>query len=98
MSCSGSSTLSTYAVMSVTSTAYLSSHSCVGVPGEGGAVVYPWTPGLVTSGRSCLRDARYSAGPIAGFVGGVVVRQGFVEISMLFAKLPRYGVMRRDEI
>ena len=44
MSCSGSSTLSTYAVMSVTSTAYSSPHSCVGVPGGGGAVVYPWSP------------------------------------------------------
>ena len=36
MSCSGSSTLSMYAVMSVTSTAYSSSDSCVGVPGGGG--------------------------------------------------------------
>ena len=26
----------------------------------------------MTSGRSCSRDARYSAGPFAGFVGGVV--------------------------
>ena len=62
MSCSGSSTLSTYAVMSVTSTAYSSSHSCVRVPGERGAVVYPWSPGPVTLGRSCLKDARYSTG------------------------------------
>ena len=70
LSCSGSSTLSTYAVMSVTSTAYSSSHSCVGVPGEGGGVVYPWSPGPVTSGRSCSRDARYSVGPLlASWVG-----------------------------
>ena len=70
MSCSGSSTLSMYAVMSVTSTAYSSSHSCVGVPGGGGAVVYPWSPGPVTSGRSCSSDARYSAGPLlASWVG-----------------------------
>ena len=70
MSCSGSSTLSMYAVMSVTSTAYSSSHSCVGVPGGGGAVVYPWSPGPVTSGRSCSSDARYSAGLLlASWVG-----------------------------
>ena len=70
MSCSGSSTLSMYAVMSVTSTAYSSSHSCVGVPGGGGAVVYPWSSGPVTSGRSCSSDARYSAGPLlASWVG-----------------------------
>ena len=70
MSCSGSSTLSMYAVMSVTSTAYSSSHSCVGVPGGGGAVVYPWSPGPVTSGRSRSSDARYSAGPLlASWVG-----------------------------
>ena len=70
MSCSGSSTLSMYAVMSVTSTAYSSSHSCVGVPGGGRAVVYPWSPGPVTSGRSCSSDARYSAGPLlASWVG-----------------------------
>ena len=70
VSCSGSSKLSTYAVMSVTPTAYSSSHSCVGVPGEGGAVVYPWSPGFVTSGRSCSRDAGYSAGPLlASWVG-----------------------------
>ena len=70
MSCSGSSTLSMYAIMLVTSTAYSSSHSCVGVPGGGGAVVYQWSPGPVTSGRSCSSDARYSAGPLlASWVG-----------------------------
>ena len=76
VSCSGSSTLSTYAVMSVTSTAYPSSHSCVGAPGEGGEVVYPWSPGPVTSGRSCSRDARYSAGPywLRGWGGGAAGR------------------------
>ena len=61
VSCSGSSTLST---------AYSSSHSCVGAPREGGVVVYPWSPGPVTSGRSCSRDAEYSAGPLpASWVG-----------------------------
>ena len=70
MSCSGSSTLSTYAAMSVTSTAYSSSQSCVGVPGGGAAVLYPWSPGPVTSGRSCSRDTRYSAIPLlASWVG-----------------------------
>ena len=70
VSCSGSSALSTYAVMSVTSTVYSSSHFCLGVPGEGGAVVYPWSPGPVTPGRSCSRDAPYSAGPLlASWVG-----------------------------
>ena len=62
VSCSRSPTLSTYGVMLVTSMAYSSSHSCVGAPGEG-LVVYPWSPGPVTSGRSCSRDAWYSAGP-----------------------------------
>ena len=70
VSCSGSSTLSTYAVMSATSMAYSSSRSCVGAPGDGGVVVYPWSPGPVTSGRSRSRDARYSAGPLlASWVG-----------------------------
>ena len=64
VSCSGSSTLSTYAVMLVTSTAYSSSHTCVGAPGEGVVVVYRWSPGPVKSGRSCSRDAQYSAGPL----------------------------------
>ena len=27
-------------------------------------MVYPWSPGPVTSGRSCSGDARYSAGPL----------------------------------
>ena len=70
VSCSGSSTLSTYAVMSVMSMAYPSSHSLVGAHGDGGVVVYPWCPGPVTSGRSRSRDARYSAGPLlASWVG-----------------------------
>ena len=62
--CSGSSTLSTYAVMSVTSMAYSSSHSCVGAPGEAGVAVYPRSPCPVTSDRSRLRDIWYSAGPL----------------------------------
>ena len=70
VSCSPSSTLSTYPVMSVTSMAYSSLHSCVGAPGDGGVVVYPRSPGPVTSGRSRPRDARYSAGPLlASWVG-----------------------------
>ena len=33
-------------------------------------MVYPWSPGPVTSGRSCSSDARYSAGPLlASWVG-----------------------------
>ena len=64
VSCSGSSTLSTYAVMSVTLMAYSSSHSSVGAPRDGGVMVYPWSPGPVTSDRSCSRDARYSTGPL----------------------------------
>ena len=33
-------------------------------------MVYPWSPGPVTSGRSCSSDARYSAGPLlASLVG-----------------------------
>ena len=64
VSCSGSSTLSTYAIMSVTSMAYSSSHSCVGTPGEGGVVGYPWSPCPVTSGRLRSREARYSVGPL----------------------------------
>ena len=63
VSCSESSTLSTYAVMSVTLTAYSSSHSCVQAPG-GGVVVYPWSPCDVMSGKSRSRDARYSVGPL----------------------------------
>ena len=96
VSCSGSSTLSTYTVMSMTSTAYSSSHSCVGVPGEGGAVVYPWSPSPVTSGRSCSRDARYSAG-LAGFVGGVVAPQGVGQVCPgrpLAGRGLRGGIMR----
>ena len=32
--------------------------------------MYPWSPGPVTSGRSCSSDARYSAGPLlASWVG-----------------------------
>ena len=65
----GSSTLSMYGVMSVTSTAYSSSLSCVGVPG-GGVVVYPWSPCPVLSGRWCSRDARYSVEPLPASSGG----------------------------
>ena len=33
-------------------------------------MVYPWSPGPVTSGRSRSSDARYSAGPLlASWVG-----------------------------
>ena len=33
-------------------------------------MVHPWSPGPVTSGRSCSSDARYSAGPLlASWVG-----------------------------
>ena len=33
-------------------------------------MVYPWSPGPVTSGRSCSSNARYSAGPLlASWVG-----------------------------
>ena len=33
-------------------------------------MVYPWSPGPVTSGRSYSSDARYSAGPLlASWVG-----------------------------
>ena len=33
-------------------------------------MVYPWSPGPVTWGRSCSSDARYSAGPLlASWVG-----------------------------
>ena len=33
-------------------------------------MVYPWSPGPVTSGRSCSRDSRYSAGRLlASWVG-----------------------------
>ena len=39
VSCSGSSTSSIYAVMSVTSTWYSSSNCCVGVPGRRGGRV-----------------------------------------------------------
>ena len=64
VSCSGSPTLSRYAIMSVTSMAYSSSHSCVGAPGGEGVEVYPWSPGPVMSGRLCSRDAWYSSGPL----------------------------------
>ena len=79
-SCFGSSTLSTYAVMFVTSTAYSPSHSCVGAPGEGGVVVYPWSPGPVTSGRSCSSDARYSTRPLLASWTKVVRPQGVGQV------------------
>ena len=77
MSCSTSSTLSTYAVMSVTSMTYSSSHSCVWAPGDGGVVVYPWSASPVTSGRSLSRDARYSAGPLLASRMGCWHRRAF---------------------
>ena len=70
VSCSGSSTLSTCAVMLVTSMAYCSSLSCVGAPGEQGLVVHPCSPCPMLSGRPRSRDARYSTGPLlASWVG-----------------------------
>ena len=43
---------------------------CGGAWRGGGAVVYPWSPGPVTSGRSRSSNARYSAGPLlASWVG-----------------------------
>ena len=62
VSCSASSTLSTYEIMSLM--AYSSSHSCVGAPGDGGVVVYPCSPCPMMSGRSRSRDAWYLAGPL----------------------------------
>ena len=76
VSCSASSTLSTYAIMLVMSMAYSSSHACVGAPGEGGLVVYPWSPCFVTSGR--LRPVL--GGAPAGFVGRVVAPQGVGQV------------------
>ena len=70
VSCSQSSTLSTYTVMSVTSMGYSSSPSFVGAPPGKGLVVYPWSSRLVKSGRMRPRDVRYSAGPLlASWVG-----------------------------
>ena len=80
MSCSGSSTLSTYAAMSVTSTAYSPSHSCVGVPGGGvgGGVPVESRPRDV--GRVVLEGRPVLGGPFAGFVGGVVAPQGVGQV------------------
>ena len=72
MSCSGSSTLSTYAVMSVTSTAYSSSHSCVGVPGGGGGGGVPVESRPRDVGQVVREGRPVLGGPFAGFVGGVV--------------------------
>ena len=72
MSCSGSSTLSTYAAMSVTSTAYSSSHSCVGVPGGGGGGGVPVESRPRGVGQVVLEGRQELGGPFAGFVGGVV--------------------------
>ena len=76
MSCSGSSTLSTYAVMSVKSTAYSSSHSCVGVPGGGGGGGVPVESWPRDVGQVVLEGRPVLGGPFAGFVGGVVPPQG----------------------
>ena len=75
MSCSGSSTLSTYALMSVTSTAYSSSHSCMGVPGGGGGGGVPVESRPRDVGQVVLEGHPVLGGPVAGFVGGVVAPQ-----------------------
>ena len=80
VSCSGSSTLYTYAVMSVTSTAYSSSHSCVGVPGEGGGGGVPMEPRPRDVGQVVLEGRPVLGGAFAGFVGGVVAPQGVGQV------------------
>ena len=80
MSCSGSSTLSTYAVMSVTSTAYSSSHSCVGVPGGGGGGGVPVESRPRDVGQVVLEGRPVLGGAVAGFVGGVVAPQGVGQV------------------
>ena len=80
MSCSGSSTLSTYAVMSVTSTAYSSSHSCVGVPGGGGGGGVPVESRPRDVRQVVLEGRPVLGGPVAGFVGGVVAPQGVGQV------------------
>ena len=70
VSCSAFSTLSKYAVMSVKSIAYSSSHSCVGAPGEGLVVLYAWSPCPMTLGRSRSKDIRYLAGPLLASCSG----------------------------
>ena len=40
-------------------------------------MVYPWSPGPVTSGKSCSRDARYSAGPLLALWVGWWLRRAF---------------------
>ena len=77
---SGSSTLPTYAVMSVTSMAYSSSHSC----GEG---AQRWQVGGVPVGPR-PRDVRQVElegrqvldGALAGFVAGMVALQGVGQV------------------
>ena len=70
VSCSRSSTLSTYAVMSVTSTAYSSSHSCVGVPGGGGGGGVPVEPRPRDVGQVVLEGPPVLGGPLlASWVG-----------------------------
>ena len=81
MSCSGSSTLSTYAVMSMTSTAYSSSHSCVGVPGGGGGGGVPVESRPRDVGQVMLEGRPVLGGPVAGFLGGVVAPQGVGQVQ-----------------
>ena len=80
MSCSGSSTLSTYAGMSVTSTAYSSSHSCVGVPGGGGGGGVPVESRPRDVGQVVLEGRPVLGRPFAGFAGGVVAPQGVGQV------------------
>ena len=88
MSCSGSPTLSTYAVMSVTSTAYSSPHSCVGVPGGGGGGGVPVESRPRDVGQVVLEGRPVLGGPVAGFVGGVVAPQG---VGQVRPRRPRAG-------
>ena len=97
MSSSGSSTLSTYAVMSVTSTAYSSSHSCVGVPGGGGGGGVPVESRPPDVGQVVLEGRPVLGGPVAGFVGGVVAPQCVGQVRPghpLAGGGPRGGIMR----
>ena len=77
VSCSGSSTLSTYDVMSVTSMAYSSSHSCVGVPGDWGGGGVPVEPRPRDVGQVVLEGYPVlSRGPcwLRGWGGGAAGR------------------------
>ena len=97
MSCSGGSTLSTYAVMSVTSTAYSSSHSCVGVPGGGGGGGVPVESRPRDVGQVVLEGRPVLGGPVTGLVGGVVAPQGVGQVRPgrpLAGGGARGGIMR----